>query len=310
MNGIVTGKTEPAENVLREVSQALVISCVRQHELAEDAATARQQCQEANAALEAALDRERHITEILQRPLTVEVPEGAFPGLPVATIYEAALQEALVGGDFFDAFVLREGQVALAIADASGKGLSAAVRALQVKDVLRAFTREYPFSAASIVARLNDFVCDTQHFDEQGGAGFVCLALAILDPKTGEGAIVSAGCEPPLIVRAGGTTEVIQCFGLPLGVQEHELYAVMPLHLAPGDTLVLVTDGITEARNGDEFLGYEGMVTLVQQSLAAIPFSNEASSLRVAGKAILEGARAFGAGVLRDDACLLLARRD
>jgi len=310
MNGIVTGKTEPAENVLREISQALVISCVRQHELVDEAATARQQCQEANAALEVALARERRITEVLQRPLTVEVAEDAFPGLSVATIYEAALQEALVGGDFFDAFVLRENRVALAVADASGKGLSAAVRALQFKDVLRAFTREYPFSPASIVARLNDFVCDTQHFDEQGGEGFVCLALAILDPKTGEGAIVSAGCEPPLIVRAGGATEVVQCFGLPLGVSERELYAVMPLHLAPGDTLVLVTDGITEARNGDEFLGDEGMVTLVKQALAAIPPGGGASLLRVACKAILEGARAFGAGVLRDDACLLLARRD
>ena len=206
--------------------------------------------------------------------------------------------------------MLREDKVALAIADASGKGLSAAVRALQVKDVLRAFTRESPHSPASIVARLNDFVCDTQHFDEQGSAGFVCLALAILDPNTGEGAIVSAGCEPPLIVRAGGTTEVVQCFGLPLGVQHQEFYTATPLHLAPGDTLILVTDGITEARHDDEFLGHEGLVTLAKQALTTPASGSDAASLRAAGKAILEGARAFGAGVLRDDACLLLARRN
>lgn len=263
---------------------------------------AQAQLQAAHDRLQSALERERRITEALQRPLALEVTEDAFPGLSVATLYEAALEEANVGGDFFDAFALPKGRVALAIADASGKGLSAAVRAMQVKDVLRAFTREYPHSPAHIVARLNDFVCDTRRFDDRGGEMFSCLILAVLDPATGEGAVVSAGCEPPLVLRASGAVEILEAAGLPLGIEREEVYAATPLLLAPGDTLLMVTDGITEARRNAELLGYEGMVALAKES-AAPP------TLREMGKAILDGARAFGGGSLRDDACVVLARR-
>jgi PAS domain S-box-containing protein len=256
------------------------------------------------AVREAALERERRIAETLQRPLTLEVREDAFPGLSVATLYEAASEEAPVGGDFFDAFALPRGHVALAISDASGKGLSAAVRTMQVKDVLRAFAREYPHSPVAIVAHLSDFVCDTRRFDDldQDDETFSCLLLAVLDPTTGQGAIVSAGCEPALVLRANGEVEVLKAPDLPLGIEREELYTSTPLRLTPGDTLLMVTDGITEARRGGEFLGYEGMVELAQQALAA-------PTLREMGQAILAGARAFAGGSLRDDACLLLARR-
>ena len=111
-----------------------------------------------------------------------------------------------------------------------------------------------------------------------------------------------AGCEPPLVLRASGEFEVLEAPGLPLGVERKELYTAMPLHLAPGDSLLMVTDGITEARRNGVFLGYEGMVELARQSFAA-------PTLRQVGQAILEGARTFGAGSLHDDACLLLAKR-
>jgi PAS domain S-box-containing protein len=264
------------------------------------------------ARLQAAFERERRIAEALQRPLTLEVPEDAFAGLAVATLYEAAWNEAQVGGDFFDAFAMPQGRVAVAIADASGKGLSAAVRTIQLKEVLRAFTREYPHSPAAIVARLNDFVCDTRLFDDSDDTreAFSCLTLAILDTETGEGSLVTAGGEPALLVRAGGAAaEEVEVSGLPLGIQRRELYTVWPFRLLPGDTLVLVTDGITEARRGHghgqdaEFLGYEGMTALATAALGqGLP------SLRDTARVILDGARAFG-GALRDDACVVLVRR-
>jgi PAS domain S-box-containing protein len=255
------------------------------------------------AALQAAYERERRVAAALQRPLTLEIAEDAFPGLAVATLYEPAGEEA-IGGDFFDVFALPGGEVALALGDASGKGLAAAARSLQVREVLRAFARESPHAPAGIAARLNDYVCDNRRFDDVSDETFVCLALAILDPETGGGAVVSAGCEPPLVLRAGGAAEVIDKPCLPLGMMAGTTYVEVALHLAPGDTLILVTDGITEARRGArEFLGYEGMAALAGQALAG------ASSLRAAGKAILEGAGAFASGSLGDDACLLLARR-
>src|SRR5438552_1691326 len=76
--------------------------------------------------LRAAYERERRITQVLQRPLLLAVAEDAFAGLSLATLYEPALAEADVGGDFLDAFALPEGKVALVVGDACGKGLEAA----------------------------------------------------------------------------------------------------------------------------------------------------------------------------------------
>jgi PAS domain S-box-containing protein len=116
--------------------------------------------------LQKAYERERRIAQALQRPLMFPIDENAFPNLSIATFYEPARRnEADVGGDFFDAFALPGGKIALVIADASGKGLEAAARTMQVKDVLRAFTLEYPHIPAHIIARLNDYVNES-HFEE------------------------------------------------------------------------------------------------------------------------------------------------
>ena len=256
--------------------------------------------------------RERRIADALQHPLTLPLAENAFPGLLVASLYKPALDEALIGGDFFDAFSLPADagtpgtqRVALAIADASGKGLSAAAHTLQVKDVLRAFARESPSDPAEVVSRLNRFVWDTRHLEGKQKVTFTCLILAVLDLVTGRGSIVTAGCEPPLLLRIGGAAEaiaVIDGAGLPLGVLREEVYRALPFHLAPGDTLILVTDGITEARQNNDFLEYEGMVGLATQGRAA-------PTLVAMGQTIMDGAHAFGGGALQDDACILLARR-
>ncbi len=273
--------------------------------------TKRQQSIECSAsflALQRAYERERHIAEEFERPLMQEIRADAFPGISLAALYEAASKDADVGGDFFDAFALPRGLVALAVADASGKGLEAAVRTLQVKNVLRAFSREYPFCPNQILPRLNDFVCDTLRYDdgEEGYyfGGFVCLTLAILDPRTGEGNIISAGCEPPTILRRDGTVSTIRSHGLPLGIQRETLYQMTPLQLESGDTLVFTTDGVTEARKQRtrEFLGYSGMLALAEKH-------RQNPCVRQLAQGILEGARDFADGVLRDDACLLIARK-
>ena len=90
--------------------------------------------------------------------------------------------------------------------------------------------------------------------------------------------------------------------GLLLGVEPASIYHERAMCLEPGDTTLMLTDGITEARNGVELLGYEGMVALAGEAL-------KAPSLQEAALAILEGARAFARGRLSDDACLILARR-
>jgi sigma-B regulation protein RsbU (phosphoserine phosphatase) len=131
---------------------------------------------------------------------------------------------------------------------------------------------------------------------------FIVLALLVLDPLAGVGAYAAAGAEPLLVVRSSGAAEVVERPALPLGVELETVYEEAPVRLESGDTAVLLTDGITEARIGSELLGYKGMVELAQRGL-------QAPSLQEAGEAILAGARAFAGGALSDDACLILARR-
>ena len=106
------------------------------------------------------------------------------------------------------------------------------------------------------------------------------------------------------MVRSGGEVDTITRPAPALGMVLETRYAETPVRLEPGDTVVLVTDGMTEARGGrgSALLGLEGVAQLAQASL-------QTASLQDAGQAIMAGARAFAGGALSDDACMILARR-
>lgn len=257
----------------------------------------------AEAALAAVLERKSHIAETLQSSMLTAVPEDAFPPLAIRTFYAAALREAGVGGDFFDTFALADGRVALTVGDVSGKGLRAASRTAEVKYALRAFLWEEPDPARALT-RLNRFLHVPSRSGDGDSEGFVVLSLIVVNPASGEAVFCVAGAEPPLVFppSPSGAGQSMEVGGLPLGVEREETYRGVSRLLAPGDTLLLATDGITEARRGDEFLGYAGMARLAQAVFAG------GRPLGEAGQAILDGARDFAAGTLQDDACLLLAR--
>ena len=103
-------------------------------------------------------------------------------------------------------------------------------------------------------------------------------------------------------MRAGGEVSSLKLSGTPLGMMEKSEYELIQDRLEPGDVLFVTTGGITEARRGREFLEYEGLVELARRS-------SSLSDLDQKGRFVVEGARAFGGGVFRDDVCLLLARR-
>ncbi|MBC8138990.1 MAG: SpoIIE family protein phosphatase [Fibrella sp.] len=255
----------------------------------------------ARDSLLSAYERERHITEVLQSPMLRKTAADALPGLSVVTLYESRMNEAEIGGDFFDAFPLPNGLILLAVGDASGKGLGAALRAMQVKELLRAsFTLVGEQSPGQVVTRLNRYLCGTKPNDN-GADGFVTLSLVVVDPATGEAAFLCAACEPPLVLRASGESEILSAPGMPLSVTGETAYETQPFILYPGDTLALMTDGITEVRNRSKFLDYDGMVELARTGAAA-------ATLEEMGTVIVEGARAFGNGHFSDDVCLLLAR--
>ena len=152
---------------------------------------------------------------------------------------------------------------------------------------------------------MNEFVCDAQRLDERQDNQFVTLVLAVIHPSTGALSIAVAGAEPPLLLRAG-TAEAVALAQAPmLGVIPRQEFSTIQLEIAPDDILVLVTDGITEASRGTDFLDYTGLITL------ALP-SPPTASLEEIGQTILSpsGASAFAGGPLADDASLLLARRE
>lgn len=252
-------------------------------------------------------NHEKRIAETLQRAMLFRPYEGQFPGLSVEPIYEAAWSEADVGGDFYDAFALPGGRIALVVGDVAGKGLAAAARSAEVKYALRVYLRESP-SPSEAITRMNNFLCDIQQMDARTGDAFIALAAAVIDPSTGETQITQAGLEPPLVRRANGVLEMVEQGAMPLGITTSGgEYRNQTLVLSPGDMLLFMTDGITESRSGREFFGYDGVEDALHTFSTDSPEHSQPSLLSV-GQQVVDKARAFGGGTFRDDVCLLLAR--
>jgi len=258
-----------------------------------------QELQRHEAQLAEDLRHEHQIAEALQWSLLSAPAEDAFPGLRVHTEYEPAWKEALIGGDFYDVLALGDGRVALVVGDVTGKGLAAATHMAEVKYALRAILHEHPEPARAL-GRLNRFL--TQAQPARIGQPLVAVALAVLDARTGEASVASAGAEYPLLLRASGAAEEIRAGGMLLGTLGDAEYEAQTLYLAPGDSLLLVTDGLTEARHGREFFGYEGLTRAAQRAQAA-----DADRI---GQAIIADAKQFTGGALHDDVCLLVVRRE
>lgn len=247
-----------------------------------------------------ALQKQSRIAETLQRSMLLAVPADRFSGLSIHTLYEAALEEAKVGGDFCDAFALDGGRVALVVGDVSGKGLVAASRTAEVKYAFRAFLHEFSSPAAAL-ARLNNFISEAHRLDPFDDGTFIVMAVIVLDTAAGEATFTMAGAEASLLIHVDGQVEAVSITGRPLGVAADAVYDETRRPMGPGDTFLMATDGITEARRGREFLGSEGMADFVRRAGVAAPLTQM-------GHTILNGARTFAGGSLRDDACLLLAR--
>jgi len=233
--------------------------------------------------------------------------ENAFPGLAVKVLHEPASEEALVGGDFWDIFAYDNGHVALVIGDVMGHGLTAAVFTAEIRFILRAFLREHE-QPGLVLDHLNSYSCESHRLfheglNAEGDDAPICLTLAVIHAGSGEGVVASAGMEPPLLLRADGQAEELMVGGLLLGVEPGQKYGSARFRLGHGDTLLMTTDGITEARQGKEFLGTDGLLRLVREA-------QPLGTLEVTGQAILAGARSFGGGSFRDDVCVALARRE
>jgi len=246
-------------------------------------------------------EKEHRIAESLQRSLLSRPSSDLLGSLTVETLYQPALEEAQVGGDFYDIIALEEGLTALVVGDVSGKGLLAASRTAEAKYTLRAYLREYPHASVAMT-RLNTFLCEAQILEGDAPEYFLCLTLVIIAPHNGAMEVACAGMEPPILLSQSGQSHEIIVSGLPLGITQKAEYDTMPMTLCVGERLLITTDGITEARQGQEMLGNKGLLQLASRTFPA-------ESLEAHGQKILDGAKDFSGGQFRDDVCLLMAAR-
>ena len=151
-----------------------------------------------------------------------------------------------MGGDFYDFFTLADGRLSLVMADVSGKGVPAAFFMAIARTVMRAAANQHS-TPGPCLQEVNDAICAQNPQDL-----FVTLFYGILDPRTGEFVYANAGHNPPFIVHRPGTVAPLPMTGgMAVGVMPGLPYNEDSVTLAPGDTMFLYTDGITEAMNAD-----------------------------------------------------------
>jgi serine phosphatase RsbU (regulator of sigma subunit)/PAS domain-containing protein len=208
---------------------------------------------------------QRTIAATLQRALLPpDMPSPA--GAQVAARYLPGGERLEVGGDFYDALPLGGDRWLLAAGDVCGKGAEAAALTAMARFTLRALARDAD-GPADLLTRLNEAVLH----QIPGNTRFLTAVAAELSPCP-EGLRVRLCCAAhphPLVVRADGTTEWSGTDAGLVGLFAEFTASERMLVLAPGDALVLYTDGITEARTEDGMLGPEGLRRLVEPGLPA-----------------------------------------
>lgn len=188
------------------------------------------------------LEKELDVAREIQRKiLPLKAPE--FPSLQISSVFIPAFE---VGGDYYDFFKISESKLGFVIADVSGKGISAAFIMAEIKGIFESLTKtiERP---GEILIKANDILKET--LDSKS---FVSAAYGYFDLKERKLIFTRAG-HCPLVLLRGNELKEIKPSGLGLGLSEREYFAKtleeFSIDLNDGDTIVLYTDGVTEAKN-------------------------------------------------------------
>ena len=243
-----------------------------------------------------ALQKELNIASQMQKSiLPTEFPQG-----PDYQVYASMEPARDVGGDFYDVVRLEDNRIGVAVADVADKGVPSALYMMSSRTLLKgaAIGCDRP---SQVLGEVNDLLQE----DSDTGM-FVTLFYGIYDPDTGEFAYANGGHNPPLIVHADGSSTVLAMTGgIALGVAPGIQYEQANVTLLPGDTVLLYTDGVTEAVNDvGEFFGLE--------RLQQIFTSNPPKDPRTANDAVFDALHNFvGEKAQADDiTCLALSRSE
>lgn len=163
-----------------------------------------------------------------------------------------------VGGDFLDYFLLSDGTAGLYLGDVTGKGLPAALFAALAVGTLRGIHKTGTPPSAVLT------LMNKRMMLKSVSLRYAAMQYAHLDPETGVMQISSAGMHGPLHLRAERCDEVALC-GIPPGLFPHSEYEMKEIQLAPGDSVVFLSDGLVDAMNSSgEILGIEGVREMLE----------------------------------------------
>lgn len=206
-------------------------------------------------------------------------------------------------GDFFDAFPLPNGRLALIIADVVDKGVAAALFMAYCWSLIRTYADEHHEEPEKVFEQVNRRI-----LSDTGTSQFVTLFFGIFNPLSGALIYSNAGHLPPLLFKAGDVNhpQKLTRTGIPLGVYEDHQWGQVSLEIEPGDILVLYTDGITDAIDRQEnIFGESRLLDAVKGCLA-----NGQNSAQEIKAAVLGAVETFTADTHQfDDMALIIVRR-
>lgn len=201
----------------------------------------------------------------IARTMQLSILPRSAPATDAVSVSAIMIPAKEVGGDFYDYFLMEDGRLALVVADVSGKGIPAAffmaVSRTLLKNIAQ-FLRE----PADIIDRLNKQLCS-----ENEQMMFVSVFLGLLDLRTGQLDYVNAGHNPPLLMGADGTiTMMPRGQNIALAVSDEVGFTQGQLQMQQGDTLLLYTDGVTEAVNPEgQFFSENRLIQWASQAGAS-----------------------------------------
>lgn len=249
----------------------------------------------AGATVASLEDRRRHPAQAFLEAALLPAEPPEIDGLELGVSFVTASTFSQFGGDFYEAILRSDGSAFIVVGDYSGRGVRAAGMAAEVRRIM-ARLADVAEGPAELLGETNRALGDWA-----GTGAFATAVACFLHPGSGRLQLSLAGHAPPLVLNGSGrATELEAPFALPLGVAETAAYRPAELHLEPGQTLLLFTDGVTEARRGGELFGVEGITA------ACDPIAQGAQALATA---ICASSSGYHDPALSPDDRLILAVR-
>jgi serine phosphatase RsbU (regulator of sigma subunit) len=213
-------------------------------------------------------------------------------GFELGRVYQAG--SGLMAGDFYDVMRISKTRIAAVIGDVSGHGIDPAITAFQAKYLLRVFLRQYR-DPAQALEELNTQMAAMGRTEE-----FISLCVIVFDTEAGTLRFASAG-HPAVWIWHEREVSPLRATGPLLMLAPNASYISREIRLDPNDLCLLYTDGLAEARSGDQLFGEDRVAAQLRRDPGVTP--------DVLCKSLLEAARDFSSGPITDDVAILAIRR-